>query len=94
MTGEETKRKTRSERRFRGIVHIDEELCKGCGFCVEFCPAQALALSPEFNSKGYHPPIVVDEEACVGSNLCNAMCPDFAIYAIREKIQDDPEESE
>jgi 2-oxoglutarate ferredoxin oxidoreductase subunit delta len=43
----------------RGVVTIDTELCKGCGFCIEFCPAGVLEFSDEFNSKGYHPPLVI-----------------------------------
>ena len=40
----------------KGNVTINVERCKGCGFCVEFCPTNVLALSSAFNSKGYHPP--------------------------------------
>ncbi len=42
----------------KGFVAITVERCKGCGFCVEFCPTHVLALSSAFNSKGYHPPHV------------------------------------
>jgi len=85
MVTEEKKRK------FRGILQIEWELCKGCGYCVEFCPNDALALSPEFNAKGYHPPIVANEDACTGRGLCAAICPDFAIFAQCVRIKDDPE---
>jgi len=40
----------------KGFVAINVERCKGCSFCVEFCPTHVLALSSAFNSKGYHPP--------------------------------------
>ena len=46
----------------RGFVAITVEHCKGCGFCVEFCPTHVLALSSAYNSKGYHPPNVVDRD--------------------------------
>ena len=42
-----------------GIVHIIEERCKGCGYCVEFCPQDVLVMSERTNAKGYHPPEVV-----------------------------------
>jgi 2-oxoglutarate ferredoxin oxidoreductase subunit delta len=64
----------------RGIIYIIDERCKGCGFCVEFCPRAVLVMSKETNSKGYHPPTVVDSEACSDCGLCTLLCPDFAIY--------------
>jgi 2-oxoglutarate ferredoxin oxidoreductase subunit delta len=67
----------------KGIVKIDVERCKACGFCVEFCPTHVLALSSAFNSKGYHPPHVVNSEKCSGCDLCGMYCPDFAIYGYR-----------
>ncbi len=63
-----------------GIVHIIEERCKGCGFCVEFCPQNALVMSAHTNSKGYHPPVIVDDSRCVNCGLCALLCPDFAIF--------------
>jgi 2-oxoglutarate ferredoxin oxidoreductase subunit delta len=62
------------------VVHIIEERCKGCGFCVEFCPRGVLAMSPRTNPKGYHPPEVIDAARCVDCGLCTLVCPDFAIY--------------
>ena len=69
----------------KGLVDIIVERCKGCGFCVEFCPTKVLALSPAFNSKGYHAPHVVAIEKCSGCDLCGMFCPDFAIHGWREK---------
>jgi 2-oxoglutarate ferredoxin oxidoreductase subunit delta len=66
----------------RGQVIISPELCKGCGFCIEFCPAGVLEFSEGFNSKGYHPPLAVKPEACTGCGLCGIYCPDFAIFGI------------
>ena len=64
----------------KGFVAITVERCKGCGFCVEFCPTHVLALSSAFNSKGYHAPHVVHSEKCSGCDLCGMYCPDFAIF--------------
>ena len=69
----------------RGIVSVNTELCKGCGFCIEFCPSGVLEFSDEFNSKGYHPPRAVKPEACTGCDLCGLYCPDFAIFGIPVK---------
>lgn len=66
----------------RGAVRIIVDRCKGCAFCVEYCPKDVLVISKEFNRKGYHPPMVVKEGECVNCNLCEMICPDFAIYSV------------
>ena len=58
---------------------IDEEACKGCGFCVEFCPTGALELSNSYNRKGYHPPVVIEDD-CLYCEVCELICPEFSIY--------------
>jgi 2-oxoglutarate ferredoxin oxidoreductase subunit delta len=67
----------------KGTVAITAERCKGCGFCVEFCPTHVLELSSAFNAKGYHPPHMVAPEKCSGCNLCGMYCPDFAIFGFK-----------
>jgi 2-oxoglutarate ferredoxin oxidoreductase subunit delta len=74
---------TASARKFRGEVFIDRDRCKGCGFCIEFCPPKVLETSREYNSHGYHPPVLVNEAGCTGCDLCGLYCPDFAIFGIR-----------
>ena len=76
-------RKTLNRQRIQvphGIVHIIEERCKGCGFCVEFCPQGVLIMSKRTNAKGYQPPEITDDSRCVNCGLCALLCPDFAIY--------------
>ena len=68
-----------------GTVFIIKDRCKGCGFCVEFCPRGVLRLSTEFNSKGYHPPEVAEPDKCVNCDLCERICPEFAIYCLDQE---------
>jgi len=70
-------------------IEIYRERCKGCGFCVEFCPHHVLAVSSEFNSKGYHPPRVSDIMACRGCKFCELACPDFALLVSKAAKQEE-----
>ena len=65
----------------RGTVRINVERCKGCELCISYCPTDVLALSTEFNVKGYHFPTVVADE-CIVCQACATICPEFAIYAV------------
>ncbi len=69
-----------------GIVVIEEELCKGCGLCVESCPHKLLKISrKKINAKGYHPVDFHDEEGtCKACKLCAIMCPDLAIKVYKK----------
>ena len=67
-----------------GTVFVNEIWCKGCGFCVQFCPTNVLDISPEFNAKGYHPPYSKNPEKCRDCNFCQLICPEFAIYVERD----------
>jgi len=71
----------------KGTVVIREERCKGCSYCVVFCPTNALAMGGRLNLKGYHLPELVEPEKCNGCDMCGLYCPDFAIYGINFKKQ-------
>ncbi|MEA3475653.1 MAG: 4Fe-4S binding protein [Candidatus Cloacimonadota bacterium] len=68
-----------------GEIHIIKERCKGCNFCIEYCPRDVLEVSEEFNEKGYHPPKVAKPEMCTFCGLCELICPDFAIFVTELK---------
>ncbi len=63
-------------------IRVLTERCKGCSFCVEYCPKGVLALSEDFNSKGYHLPYPKNEGDCATCGLCEILCPEFAICCI------------
>ncbi len=66
-------------------IHLIKDECKGCGYCIEFCPKKVLEESDEINARGVHPPRVVDETKCVVCSFCGAVCPDFAIFVVEKK---------
>jgi len=73
----------------RAEIHIIKERCKGCGFCIEFCPRKVLEQSEEFNEKGFHPPRVKEVDKCVLCSFCEAVCPDLAIFTVEKKCEGD-----
>jgi 2-oxoglutarate ferredoxin oxidoreductase subunit delta len=77
---------TRKPKKVLGTVHVDRERCKGCAFCIEFCPTHALALDTGFNAKGYHPPVLARPDDCNGCDLCGLYCPDFSIFGVMTKV--------
>ena len=80
---------TTIERTGKGTVFVRTEICKGCSFCIDFCPTHCLTFSKEFNPKGYHYPVLHAPEVCSGCDLCGLYCPDFAIHAERRKDIDE-----
>jgi 2-oxoglutarate ferredoxin oxidoreductase subunit delta len=69
-------------------IHLLKDQCKGCGFCIEFCPKKVFSESHEINARGVHPPKVDDESKCVVCSFCTAVCPDFAIYVNEVKCEE------
>ncbi|MFP4477579.1 MAG: ferredoxin family protein [Desulfatibacillaceae bacterium] len=74
----------------RGDVHIIEDRCKGCGYCIEYCPNRVLEFSKKFNQKGYHPPFANKPDMCVNCHYCEIICPEFAIYSVEASGQTSP----
>lgn len=68
------------------IPTVIEARCKGCGYCIQFCPKDVLAFTDKVNAKGYSIPVNVKADACTGCGMCEMVCPDFAIYLVEDEI--------
>ncbi|MBU2499225.1 MAG: 4Fe-4S binding protein, partial [Proteobacteria bacterium] len=53
------------------IRKTDEDLCSGCGECLEICPVDAVKLEDDVAK--------VDQEWCIGCGVCDTVCPSGAI---------------
>ena len=61
-------------------IVIEEEQCKGCGYCEAFCPRGCIVVTGEkVSPQGYLLPSVVHPEWCNTCGSCVTMCPDLAI---------------
>ncbi|MHA1122861.1 MAG: ATP-binding protein, partial [Candidatus Heimdallarchaeota archaeon] len=56
---------------------IDEELCNGCGSCVDRCQFDAIILETDF--------AVIQEKRCIGCGNCVLVCPEDAITLISKE---------
>jgi len=61
---------TRNEKTNAILIH--ENLCTGCGACVEICPAHAIFMHPTKN-------IAIKCDLCDGDPECVKRCPEGAI---------------
>ncbi|HOE17776.1 MAG TPA: ferredoxin family protein [Syntrophorhabdaceae bacterium] len=67
----------------KGSIRIDQERCKGCALCIEFCPKKAISLSGTLNLKGYFIASFKDGGECTGCATCAVMCPEVAIEVFK-----------
>ena len=51
-----------------GTVLINEELCTGCGLCIEKCPHNAVFLHPDKR-------VAIKCDLCGGNPACIKFCP-------------------
>jgi 2-oxoglutarate ferredoxin oxidoreductase subunit delta len=70
-------------------IYIIKDQCKGCGFCIEFCPKKVLEESQEINARGVHAPKIVDESECIACGFCTTVCPDFAIFVVEKPVKEE-----
>ena len=64
----------------KGTIVIEESICKGCGYCAEFCSRGCIDIpGDKFTAKGYLIPVFSNPETCNACGICAWMCPRFAI---------------
>jgi NAD-dependent dihydropyrimidine dehydrogenase PreA subunit len=64
------------------ISSVNEELCIGCGICMEYCPFSVLSLGDYF--------VKIDFDACMGFGVCMDQCDQGALSLIKEPSKGEP----
>jgi len=57
---------------------VNEEMCVGCGVCVEECPVEAISMVEET--------ACIDDEKCIRCGRCHDACPEEAVRHDGERI--------
>ena len=60
------------------VSQVNQELCVGCGTCVDKCPTGSLELNDEGKSQKVG-------ERCIGCGICAAFCPENAISLVENE---------
>jgi ferredoxin len=60
---------------------ISEEMCIGCGICVDECYPGAISMRGDF--------AFIDEDGCIRCGVCHDVCPEEAVRHDGERV---PEE--
>lgn len=67
-------------------MKLNQDLCKGCSYCIKFCPKTLLVFGKERNRKGHFYPVHTDESLCNSCGICALMCPEGAIEIKKEDM--------
>ena len=67
----------------KGKIIIEQEMCKSCGYCIEYCPKGSIKLADYYNALGYYPAQFTGDE-CTGCGICAIVCPEAIIEVWRE----------
>jgi len=64
---------------------VNQEMCTGCGTCVEECPVTAIAM---FDDRAK-----IDNDECIRCGTCHDICPEEAVRHDGERIPQEVEEN-
>jgi len=58
---------------------VNEEMCTGCGVCMDECPVGAMTMQE-------HNKALINTEDCIRCGRCHDICPEEAVRHDGEKI--------
>jgi 2-oxoglutarate ferredoxin oxidoreductase subunit delta len=69
----------------RGRITIDASRCKGCEYCIIYCPKKCISLSKSINIRGVRYAEFTQPEKCIACNICARVCPEVCIEVHERK---------
>ena len=63
---------------------VNEDLCVGCGVCVDDCPVGAITLKDDQKA-------IINENECIRCGRCHDVCPQEAVRHDSERIPQEVE---
>ncbi len=66
-----------------GKITIKKDRCKGCEYCIIYCPKNCIELSDDLNAKGVRYAVYKNDD-CIACGMCARMCPDVCIEVYRK----------
>lgn len=61
----------------------DQNMCTGCGLCVNTCPVNAIKIESKLNSQN----ALIDSEKCIKCNRCHSSCPQVNTVITKKPIE-------
>jgi len=63
---------------------VNEDMCVGCGVCVDDCPVGAITLKDDQKA-------IINEDECIRCGRCHDVCPQEAVRHDSERIPQEVE---
>jgi ferredoxin len=72
------------EKETKNMPWVNEDMCVGCGVCVDDCPVGAITLKEDQKA-------VINEDECIRCGRCHDVCPQEAVRHDSERIPQEVE---
>jgi ferredoxin len=72
------------EKEAKNMPWVNEDLCVGCGVCVDDCPVGAITLKEDQKA-------IINEGECIRCGRCHDICPQEAVRHDSERIPQEVE---